>query len=219
MGRRPQSKEEVEIIKNKILECALAMIVDHGYEEFSIRKLGPQLGIAPKTVYNYFKNKDEIYLHVLTRGFEILYQELWASADPLDDPFDKLSAIARAYVRFGDEKPNYYDIMLIRYIPKYNEFVGKPQESVAFHELQAALKTFDFLVQVLEEIARVPRVHGVVHKSDTRTDAAQLMVAFHGIVSLKNNSILGYISEDSDNLVDTLLINILAPFNPGISQS
>lgn len=47
MGRRPRSKEEIEIIKNKILEHALTMIVDHGYEGFSIRKLVPQLGIAP----------------------------------------------------------------------------------------------------------------------------------------------------------------------------
>ncbi len=216
MGRRPRSKEEIDIIKNRILGCALTMIVDNGYEAFSIRKLGPQLGIAPKTAYNYFKNKDEIYLHVLTQGFEILYQELYRSAAHLADPFDKLSALARAYVRFGNEKPNYYDIMLTRYIPKYNEFVGKPQESIAFQELQAALKPFDFLVKVMEEIEAVG---GVDHGSDAQTDAAQLMVALHGMVSLKNNSILGYISTDPDSLVDTLLKNILAPFSPGMSQS
>ena len=216
MGRRPRSKEEIDSIKNKILECALTMIVDHGYEEFSIRKLGPQLGIAPKTVYNYFKNKDEIYLHVLTRGFEILYQELYTSAAHLEAPFDKLSALARAYVRFGKEKPNYYDIMLTRYIPKYNEFVGKPQESIALQELQAALKPFDFLVQVMEEILAI---RGVDHTRDAHTDAAQLMVTLHGMVSLKNNSILGYISGDPDKLVDTMLKNIIAPFNPGVSQS
>lgn len=216
MGRRARSKEEIETIKNKILEHALTMIVDHGYEGFSIRKLGPHVGIAPKTVYNYFRNKDELYLHVLTRGFEILYDELCRSVDPLEEPFDKLSALALAYVRFGIEKPYYYDIMFTRYVPKYNDFVGKPQEPIALNELQTALKPFDFVVRVMAEIAAV---HGVVHKNDARTAVIQLMAGLHGIVSLKNNSILGYVSGDPDNLVDTLLANILAPFNPGIKLS
>jgi AcrR family transcriptional regulator len=211
MGRKPKSKEETETFKNKILDTTLRLITKDGYEGFSIRKLGPKLGIAPKTVYNYFKSKEEIYLHVLTKGFEILYDEFYRSIKLEKEPFKKLENLAKAYIRFGFERPNYYDIMFTWYVPKYNDFVGTSLEPIALNELQTALKPFDLFIQVMEELSTVC---GNIGKSNARIYVIQLFVGMHGIVALKNNTILDYVHENPASIIDTLLNGILAPFRP-----
>lgn len=211
MGRRPKSKAEIETIKNTILDTTLRLISEDGYEGFSIRKLGPNLGIAPKTIYNYFKSKEEIYLHVLTRGFEILYEELFQSIRLKKDPFIKLKAFVKAYVKFGFEKPNYYDIMFTWYVPKFNDFIGTDLEHLAYNELQTALKCFDLFIKVIEQ---VPPRYDCIKKGDVRKYALQLLVAMHGIVAFKNNTILNYLHENPDTIIDPLLNGILDPFRP-----
>ena len=211
MGRLPRSKEEVELVKNRIIEEALHMIAEYGYDGFSIRKLGPKLGMAPKTVYNYFQNKDEVYLHVLTRGFEILFDELYAQAMRMDDPFDKLTAISQAFIRFGFQQSNYYDIMFTLHVPKFNDYSGTPLEGPAHHELTIAMKSLTLFIEVMEELSSQ---YGTIDKDDARLCAVQLFVGMHGIVSLNNNSMLDYVHDPSQPITDELLHRILAPFNP-----
>ena len=84
---RPQRKpEEVEAFKEEILAQALHLIVRHGFDGFSMRKLAARLGIAAKTIYNYFNNKDELYLVILTRGFEDLHRQCRKAFDANDEP-------------------------------------------------------------------------------------------------------------------------------------
>lgn len=51
---------------------ALDLIVAEGYDGFSMRKLAVRLNIAAKTICNDFHNQDELYLHLLIKGFELV---------------------------------------------------------------------------------------------------------------------------------------------------
>jgi len=211
MGRRPKSQEEIEKFKNKLLEVTLRLITQAGYEGFSIRKLGPEVGIAPKTVYNYFKSKEEIYLHIITKGFELLYEALSKNTRREEDPFKKLEALAAAYIRFGLEQSNYYDLMFTWHVPKFNDFRGTELEPLAFTELQTALKSFDLLLQAVEQLAQR---YACIRKEDARVQAIQLLASIHGIVALKNSTILDYVHDDVDAIIGSLLEGILKPFCP-----
>ncbi|BBO75089.1 hypothetical protein DSCW_25060 [Desulfosarcina widdelii] len=211
MGRRPKSQEEIEDFKNKLLDVTLRLITQDGYEGFSIRKLGPEVGIAPKTVYNYFRSKEEIYLHIITKGFELLYEALSKHTRQEEDPFKKLEAIAAAYICFGLEQSNYYDLMFTWHVPKYNDFKGTELEPLAFTELQTALKSFDLLLQTVEQLAQR---YGCIPKEDARVQAIQLLASIHGIVALKNSTILDYVHDDVDAIIGPLLKGILKPFRP-----
>jgi AcrR family transcriptional regulator len=162
-------------------------------------------------VYNYFKSKDEIYLHVLTRGFELLYEDLTRSIRQKTEPLAKLEAIARAQARFGFEKPNYYDLMFTWHVPKFNDFLGTDLEPLAFKELQAAMKSFTLFLGVIEEIADQ---YGSIRKDEARLCAIQMFAAIHGIVAFKNNTILYYVHEDPDKILDSLLDGVIRPLRP-----
>ncbi len=52
-------------MKNEILETSLNQFLKYGIREMSIQKLVEPLGISTKTVYKYFKNKEELLEHAL----------------------------------------------------------------------------------------------------------------------------------------------------------
>jgi len=47
-------------MKDEILQTALEQFLKYGIREMSIRKLIASLGISTKTVYKYYKNKEEL---------------------------------------------------------------------------------------------------------------------------------------------------------------
>jgi AcrR family transcriptional regulator len=211
MPKAARTPEQVEVVKQKILEEALNIITESGYEGLSMRRLGRHLGMTAATVYNYFQNKEEIYLHVLTRGFELLYHDLLRASKSTDDPFEKLKAVWREFVRFGLNQSNYYDIMLTLYIPKYRDFAGGPLEPLARKELATALKVADLITKVLEEIAET---HGNIRKEDARIHFMRLLTGVHGVVSLYNNTILGYVHDHPEEILDSLVESHLSSFEP-----
>ena len=211
MPKAARTPEEVEAAKQKILEKALDIITERGYEGLSMRRLGRHLNMTAATVYNYFQNKEEIYLHVLTRGFELLYDDMLRASKSTDDPFEKLKAALKAWLHFGLNQSNYYDIMLTLYIPKYRDFVGGPLEPLAHKELMTALKVTDLLIGVLEEIAEA---YGNIRKEDARIHFIQLVTAIHGVVSLYNNTILVYVHDHPEDILDSLVESHLSFFAP-----
>jgi len=211
MPKAARTPEEVEVVKQKILEEALNIITAHGYEGLTMRRLGRHMGMTAATVYNYFRNKEEIYLHVLTRGFELLYDDLLRASKSTDDPCEKLKAVWREFVRFGLNQSNYYDIMLTLYIPKYRDFAGGPLEPLARKELTTALKVADLITKVLEEIAET---HGNIRKEDARIHFMRLLTGVHGVVSLYNNTILAYVHDHPEEILDSLVESHLSSFEP-----
>ena len=86
MPREQRSPKEIESVRQEIMEHALAIVVSDGLDDLSMRKLAGRLGVTAKTIYNYFHNKDKIYLHLLIRGFKALLASFEKSVkDTLED--------------------------------------------------------------------------------------------------------------------------------------
>jgi len=211
MPKAARTPEEVETAKQRILEKALDIITERGYEGLSMRRLGRHLGMTAATVYNYFQNKEEIYLHVLTRGFELLSDDMLRASKSTDEPFEKLRAVLKAWLHFGLNQSNYYDIMLTLYIPKYRDFVGGPLEPLARKELTTALQVMDLIIRVLEELADT---YGNIRKEDAQIHFIRIMTAIHGVVSLYNNTILVYVHDHPEDILDSLVESHLSFFEP-----
>jgi AcrR family transcriptional regulator len=211
MPKTARSPEEVEAVRRKILEEALSLITKHGYDGFTMRKLGKRMGVTAKTIYNYFRNKDEIYLHLLMMGFELLYDDLIKSCESKSEPLEKLEAVTRAFFNFGLKKANYYDIMLTWYVPKYNNFIGTELEPLAYNELQTALKTSDLITQIFEDLIDK---YGHMENGKARLLFLQWLTGIHGIIALYNNTILSYVHETPDEILNTLVKQHLMSFDP-----
>ena len=63
-------------MKDEILQKALPLFLKHGIWEMSNQKLVEQLGISTKTLYKYFKNKEELLEEALDL-FHAQQREVW----------------------------------------------------------------------------------------------------------------------------------------------
>ena len=79
MPKPPASPEAVEAVRERILAEALFIINQDGYADLSMRRLARRLGFTARTIYNYYSNKDEIYLMALIKGFQALAEEFEAA--------------------------------------------------------------------------------------------------------------------------------------------
>ncbi|MDO9263358.1 MAG: TetR/AcrR family transcriptional regulator [Desulfosalsimonadaceae bacterium] len=212
MPKPTRSAVEVESIKKKILDTALAMMCDDGFDVLSMRKLALRLGMTAANIYNYYKNKDELYLVIQTNGFQMLcdrFQEIAAS--PLPDA-DKPGAMMRAYVDFGISNPDYYEIMFSRNTPKYEDYKNTPMELAATIEKQTALRVAEITTQAILSYG----ASGTHPLSISASDAGYLTIALwsalHGIVNLHNSRVLQEVDAASDTLIDRLIRDLLDKF-------
>jgi AcrR family transcriptional regulator len=204
------TKEEIESMRGRILDTALGIIIEEGFNNLSIRKIASRLGVTATTIYNYYTNKDEINLMIRIRGFEKLYELLTQRQTPFDNLEEKTKAMIRAYVEFGLTHPSYYDIMFNLHTPKYLDYVGTEIEPLAKKEKDNALKCLHLFLEPLsaylasesEEKDRFVLYQIVKFWSD-----------LHGLVTLNNSRLFHEVLDDVSEFIlrrtDDLIENVL----------
>ena len=53
--------------RNLILDAAIEVIAQHGFQRTSIKQIAKHAGVADGTIYNYFKNKEELLHAIVAR--------------------------------------------------------------------------------------------------------------------------------------------------------
>lgn len=207
--KTPRSASEVEKIREEILSGALAIIVREGFDAFTMRKLAGRIGMTAPNIYNYFENKDEIYLHLVIRGFGMLLDALRKAFDDGSSARERARDMVAAYLRFGMENAAYYEVMFSRPAPKYTDYLGTPLERLSAVEYRTSME--------IARLARkvIPEAFGMSgHDEDELTmRVIQVWSVLHGMVSLYNSKIVGYVAGDKtdfiyDQLIDELFASI-----------
>src|SRR5215468_7224395 len=72
---------QAEIRRNQLLDIALALFAERGFENVSIKDLAAAAEVAPGLIYHYFRNKDELLVAMFLRHnplpeFEVIVAEL-----------------------------------------------------------------------------------------------------------------------------------------------
>src|SRR5260370_2039490 len=111
--RRRQEQEKQEL-RQTILSAAAGLFLEHGYERFSLRQVAERIGYSPTTIYLYFRNKEDLLFTVVEEGFVRFGKQLEAALIGVDDPWEQVGALGRAYITFGVENPAYYQMMFMQ---------------------------------------------------------------------------------------------------------
>lgn len=215
MPRARRSPEAVDATRQNILKEALALMTRHGFDGFSMRKLGGRLGISAKTIYNYYQNKDELYLAILTEGFQQLYDRFSRVFSSTDDPMQRMKALGREYLDFGLEHANIYNLMFTWHVPKFKDYIGTPVEPAATIELETALRVSEIFIQAIQAAAGDD---APLPDNASRFHMIQMWSQMHGFVAGINNTLLDYMHEHPADLKEQLLARVMAHFKHDLEQ-
>ena len=112
MGIAERREREKEQRRNDIIDAAEAVFFARGWQTATMDDVAGAAELSKATLYLYFKNKEELYAAILSRGSGILHEMFREAVESNDSGLAQTAAIGRAYMRFHEEHRDYYDAML-----------------------------------------------------------------------------------------------------------
>ena len=199
MPRAAQTPEEVEMMRSKILDESVKLIIEDGFSKLSMRKIASRMGMTAANIYYYFANKDEINIKIRERGFQILYDKMLAGYKKHRSPKSRYRSIVKTFVEFGINNPDYYDVMYNLRTPKYTNYVGSKLEGAASDEKIKSTRTMQLSVKVMAEMMGIKKEQ---HSEDLSYKAIVHWSKLHGIISLYNSKVLYETAENDREILD-----------------
>lgn len=107
---------DAEQRRKQILECAKKLFASRGYYQTQISDIQQAAGVARGTIYQYFKNKDDIFETILENLFiewkNALGKRPEAGSEELTNGFRFFRFKIKNLFEFFDEDPDYCNILL-----------------------------------------------------------------------------------------------------------
>jgi AcrR family transcriptional regulator len=170
MGIVERKEREKQEMRQRIIDAAMHMFLEEGYNKTSIRNIAEAIEYSPATIYLYYKDKDELLYAVQKEAFDKLLETFEREATATD-PLLRLEQIGKSYLRFGMDNPELYDLM----------FIIRAPMNVDEHIHQTnGRDCFGIVMEVLGECIE----KGLLRYEDPRTAMLSFWSIGHGLVSL-----------------------------------
>lgn len=162
-------------LRNALIQAGLELLDAGGAQELDLRKVARRAGVSHAAPYRHFADKQALIAAIDEEGFRLLAEQIRAAlrAAPRapDEPFERMVAVALAYVRFAQEHP-----WLMREM-----FSGLTIERETVESLHAASKV---VYRLYADVVREGQEQGKLVDGDPTALAGVLWSVFHGLAML-----------------------------------
>jgi AcrR family transcriptional regulator len=159
--------------RQSILATARELFLLKGFEATTIRNIAEKIEYSPSTIYQHFKDKNEIFYTIHSEAFAELVRYLNAS-EMHKNPMDQLIALGQIYIQFALENPELYDLMFIMEAPidflDYLEDANWTEGKMAF----------DYLKSVIANCIQ----QGLIKETDLESLSYLIWSTVHGLVTI-----------------------------------
>lgn len=213
MPKKPFTKEEVAQQRERIMQAAAKIMADVGYHHLSMRVLAKELNMAASNIYNYFADKEQLFLATRQRGFELLLQ---TTKKPLSEQFGSypsLTGFAMGIVRFAQEYTGFYQLMFQP--PKISlEGLNSAQKLV---QQQIDRQLYEWQRHVL--VLLTDALPALEYASPEKHQQAALLLlsTLHGIIDAYYHQSFPALHSNLDLIVDSFVASQLQQIVSGLS--
>ena len=104
--------------RRSIIRASLRVFSRKGYETAALDEVAREARLAKGTLYLYFKDKEDLYFHVMLAVLERLEAYVGKQISDANDPLENLAAVARAQIGFFADNPNYFRLFMVAFNPE-----------------------------------------------------------------------------------------------------
>jgi AcrR family transcriptional regulator len=181
--------------ETKLLESALSLFSERGYEGTSIREIIEGAGVTRPVLYYYFENKEDLFTRLVEEKFSELVSEIEQVKYDYETCADRLKAIIRAAFALAEDNPEAVRLIL-------QVFFAPPQQGPPLDRKALAHKRFRHIEDIMQE--------GLDSRELSGGDAQSLSLVFLGIMDMHvmaktNRPETRLTPELADGLVDLLI--------------
>ena len=159
--------------RGEILDAAELLFIAEGYEGATIRKIADAVGVSSAALYMHFADKACILREISKRTLEhLLARNQEIAARPLD-PALRVREMLEAYMSWGLEHPNAYQLVYSAPRPPSAGFLPEDTGDLS-------VQCYEIFADVVREIAALGRLR--VGAADAAAQA--FWMGCHGVVAL-----------------------------------
>lgn len=199
MPKQPMSDIEFKEIQDKIIHASYQIISEVGYDNITMRKIASALNMSATRIYNYFKNKDEIYLRVMILGYELIFEHISKHIGTETDSSNKIRKFLEGYINFYFEKPNFYNLLFIQTVPRTENYSGKANYVYALLKYESGTKFYNLLFNSIKEYLDDRHINQSEEWINNRT--LLVISQMHGAICLHYNRLMHEVTNDSEKVV------------------
>lgn len=123
MTKADRREREREIRRKDIIDAAEKLFFANDYENITMNDIAEKAEMARGTLYQYFKNKDDIYAAIAIRAAKMIGESFQELLTKDQTGIEKMRSICEFYYDFYKKCPGYYNAY---YHSGMFEFEGSP---------------------------------------------------------------------------------------------
>lgn len=108
MGIPERKEREKENRRNEILEAAQRLFFEKGLQSSTMDEIAEAAELSKGTLYLYYGSKEDIYLAVMIRGFEVLHEMVERVLREEKPVVVLLRRLGEVYLEFFNQHRNYF---------------------------------------------------------------------------------------------------------------
>jgi AcrR family transcriptional regulator len=195
MGRPKKNGPGSTPTKERILETAMELFAQRGYDAVSVRDITKSLGLNEASLYNHFKNKEDLLAAIFRRmderlihpGFIVPPPEVFKGSEPFDLSEFLIEGARRFFQKAGRETLLTWRILMTS---QYQREAAR--DSVRGHLLEAPRRFFAGILESLKSAGRIRP------DADVRS-AGRIIAAVFFDYSFSSNLGIAWNDEDSES--------------------
>lgn len=102
-------QEEKDRRRGEIVDAAEDLYRELGWDVVTMDSVAKRARLSRALVYVYFKDKSDLHYAIALRAMEMLGSRFLEASARAKSGLEKIEAIGRAYLAFGNEFPHYFD--------------------------------------------------------------------------------------------------------------
>jgi TetR/AcrR family transcriptional regulator len=170
-------ERKAEKRRREILVTAKDLFLSRSYTDVTVDEIAEAADVSKATIYSYFDNKLAIYSAMILGDAEALVLSLQAAIDERSTTRKNLGAMARAYIEFFFNHPEYFEKLSWFYFPGREKQLSRTQ-------IQAAGEKFDAARDTIVKCLKLGIKRGELNATNVRTAAVTIYSQWLGLVYL-----------------------------------
>ncbi|WP_420548137.1 TetR/AcrR family transcriptional regulator [Curvivirga sp.] len=194
MARRyDHSREE---LLQMAIQAARSLVIEEGTKALTVRKVATEMGYAVGTIYNLFKNVDDLIIHLNATTLDALHNNLTTIVFSGNVESD-IKKLANSYIDFTFQNLNLWNALFEHSLPK-GEILPDWYN-----------KKIELLLNIVE--AALAPLKTSISEEEIKKAARVLWSSLHGICSLATADKLKIMTKDpAIELSNSLVTNYIA---------
>jgi len=138
----PESEDRAAKVQ-RILEAAVRVFARQGFHQSTVAQVAREAGVADGTIYNYFRNKDDILIQFFAVRAAQVFARFRSTVGQGENALDKLRLLLRAHLEEFQRDPD----MAVVYETETHQ-----RRRLAEEQIRSMAKTYqDILAEIIEQ--------------------------------------------------------------------